>query len=531
MVREILFLHIGQCGNQLGREFWSVAIKEYLSKELIGKKDSVGKDSFVNDSMSSFFENNIADECETKSEKHNLKARAILIDTEMGVTNETMKSSISSYFDEHNIFTQQSGAGNNWSQGYMYYGKAYGSLINDLIRKNVERCDSLQSFYITSSLGGGTGSGLGSYILEMLNDDYRQIKFSNCVFPSAFDDVITSPYNSFFALAKIHEFSSCVLPVSNDALLNILDCNKLKDQENDKSNYSKMNNIVANVILNLTSSMRFEGALNVDINEICTNLIPYPFFNFLLSSLSPCIETESIRTFDHLFKNVLNHNNQMLIANPRDGLNLSMAFLVRGNVNISDVTKNVLQVKKNLKILTYNKDATKIGLCNVCPLSQPYSLLCLMNSCEMRNSFVQILNRFSKLFKRKAHLHHYLEYLTMEEIIEFREKIQNLIVEYDYIQRYAYCSPKFLNKKTLDLLGYRINEELVMKQKRGKGSNIGSENRSENKIGSTAKQDTDDKAYITSPVTDETCPHFLKSFVKNWDRKMNWYDFKSRPII
>lgn len=510
MVREILFLHIGQCGNQLGHEFWSVAIKEYLNKELIGKRDLSANGNFFNDSMSSFFEN-VLEEYETANAKSHLKARAILIDTEMGVTNEIMKSAISSYFDEHNIFYQQSGAGNNWSQGYMYYGKAYGNLIYNLIRKNVEKCDSLQSFYITSSLGGGTGSGLGSYILEMLCDDYKQIKFSNCVFPSAFDDVITSPYNSFFALAKIHEFSNCVLPASNDALLNILDSNKIKDKENDKNNYSRMNNIVANVIVNLTSSMRFEGALNVDINEICTNLIPYPFFNFLLSSLSPCIETESIRTFDHLFKNVLNHNNQMLIANPKDGLNLSMAFLVRGNVNISDITKNVLQVKKKLKILTYNKDATKIGLCNICPLNQPYSLLCLMNSCEIRNSFVQILERFNKLFKRKAHLHHYLEFLTIEDVLEFREKIHNLIDEYNYIQKYAFCSPKFLNKKTLDLLGYKINEDVGKEQSKKKG-----------KVEETIH---------SAVVSDTTYPHFLKSIVKNWDRKLNWYDFKSQPII
>lgn len=511
MVREILFLHVGQCGNQLGHEFWSVAIKEYLNKDLICKGDVTKKKNFPNDSMSSFFES-VLDEYEETNEKYNLKARAILIDTEMGVTNEIMKSSIASFFDENNIFTQQSGAGNNWSQGYMYYGKAYGNLISNLIRKNVERCDSLQSFYITSSLGGGTGSGLGSYIIEMLNDEYKQIKFSNCVFPSAFDDVITSPYNSLFSLAKIHEFSSCVLPVSNDALLNILEYKKMKNTESDKSNYSKMNNIVANVIVNLTSSMRFEGALNVDINEICTNLIPYPFFNFLLSSLSPCVETESIRTFDHLFKNVLNHNNQMLIANPKDGLNLSMAFLVRGNVNISDITKNVLQVKKNFKILTYNKDATKIGLCNVSPLNQPYVLLCLMNSCEIRNSFFQILERFNKLFRRKAHLHHYLEYLTMDDILGFREKIQNLISEYDYIQRHAFCSPKFLNKKTLNLLGYKICDEFITESKKRNEGKFGEKNQ-------------------TDPINVETYPHFLKSIVKNWDRKMSWYDFKSQPII
>jgi tubulin epsilon len=33
--------------------------------------------------------------------------------------------------------------------------------------------------------------------------------------------------------------------------------------------------------------MRFEGSLNVDLNEITTNLVPFPGMHFLTSSLSP----------------------------------------------------------------------------------------------------------------------------------------------------------------------------------------------------------------------------------------------------
>ena len=38
----------------------------------------------------------------------------------------------------------------------------------DKIRRTVEDCDSLQSFLLLHSLGGGTGSGVGTYILETL---------------------------------------------------------------------------------------------------------------------------------------------------------------------------------------------------------------------------------------------------------------------------------------------------------------------------------------------------------------------------
>jgi tubulin epsilon len=51
--------------------------------------------------------------------------------------------------------------------------------------------------------------------------------------------------------------------------------------------YEKENSIVANVINNLTCSMRFEGDLNVDLNDITMNLVPFPKMHFLLSSLAP----------------------------------------------------------------------------------------------------------------------------------------------------------------------------------------------------------------------------------------------------
>ena len=42
------------------------------------------------------------------------------------------------------------------------------------------------------SLGGGTGSGLGSYILQLLHDEYPEIfRFTVSVLPSDVDDVVT----------------------------------------------------------------------------------------------------------------------------------------------------------------------------------------------------------------------------------------------------------------------------------------------------------------------------------------------------
>ena len=44
----------------------------------------------------------------------------------------------------------------------------------------------------------------------------------------------------------------------------------------ERPTYTNLNRLLAQVISSLTASLRFDGALNVDITEFQTNLVPYP---------------------------------------------------------------------------------------------------------------------------------------------------------------------------------------------------------------------------------------------------------------
>ncbi len=57
----------------------------------------------------------------------------------------------------------------------MYYGNKYRQQIYELVRRNAEYCDSLESFFIMHSMGGGTGSGLGTSVLTMLADEFAEV--------------------------------------------------------------------------------------------------------------------------------------------------------------------------------------------------------------------------------------------------------------------------------------------------------------------------------------------------------------------
>merc|ERR1712032_945757 len=76
--------------------------------------------------------------------------------------------------------------------------------------------------------------------------------------------------------------------VDNEALYDI--CRRNLDIE--RPTYTNLNRILAQVISSLTASLRFDGALNVDITEFQTNLVPYPRIHFMLSSYAPVISAE-----------------------------------------------------------------------------------------------------------------------------------------------------------------------------------------------------------------------------------------------
>lgn len=71
-------------------------------------------------------------------------------------------------FDQQQLLYDVSGAGNNWAHGHHGYGPQYKDLLLEQLRHAAEDADSLQGFLLLHSLGGGTGSGLGTYLLGMM---------------------------------------------------------------------------------------------------------------------------------------------------------------------------------------------------------------------------------------------------------------------------------------------------------------------------------------------------------------------------
>lgn len=57
--------------------------------------------------------------------------------------------------------------------------------VLDVVRKETESCDCIQGFQLTHSLGGGTGSGMGTLLISKIREEYPdRIMNSFSVVPS-----------------------------------------------------------------------------------------------------------------------------------------------------------------------------------------------------------------------------------------------------------------------------------------------------------------------------------------------------------
>ena len=73
--------------------------------------------------------------------------------------------------------------------------------------------------------------------------------------------------------------------VDNEAIYDI--CKRNLGVE--RPSYNNLNQIIGQIVSSITASLRFDGALNVDLHEFQTNLVPYPRIHFPLATYAPII--------------------------------------------------------------------------------------------------------------------------------------------------------------------------------------------------------------------------------------------------
>ncbi len=162
---------------------------------------------------------------------------------------------------------------------------------------------------------------------------------------------VVEPYNSILTTHTTLEHSDCAFMVDNEAIYDI--CKRNLNVE--FPTYSNLNRLIAQVVSSITASLRFDGALNVDLTEFQTNLVPFPRIHFPLATYAPLISAEKAYheqfTVAEITTACFEPQNQMVKCDPRQGKYMACCLLFRGDV----VPKNVNAAIASIKGISFHQ--------------------------------------------------------------------------------------------------------------------------------------------------------------------------------
>ena len=166
---------------------------------------------------------------ETGAGKH--VPRAIFLDLEPTVVDEVRTGTYRQLFHPEQLISGKEDAANNFARGHYTIGKEIVDLALDRIRKLADNCTGLQGFLVFNAVGGGTGSGLGSLLLERLSVDYgKKSKLGFTIYPSPqISNAVVEPYNSVLSTHSLLEHTDVAVMLDNEAIYDI--CRRSLDIE------------------------------------------------------------------------------------------------------------------------------------------------------------------------------------------------------------------------------------------------------------------------------------------------------------
>merc|ERR1712156_1104311 len=153
-----------------------------------------------------------------------------------------------------------------------------------------------------------------------------------------------------------------------------------------------LNRVISKVVSSMTAALRFDGELNVDMNEFQTNLVPFPRLHFMTTSLAPVATEEK---------------------------NMAISLNFRGAVKSKGVNETIQKVKKQNKVsfVEWMPTGFKVGLNKEVaagvendPLADSKnSVVMIGNNIAINRVFSDRLSKkYDMMYSQRAYVHWYV---------------------------------------------------------------------------------------------------------------------------
>lgn len=443
----MIMLQLGQCGNQIGFEFWKKLCKEHgiSSEGILEEHATEGLDR-----KDVFF---------YQADDEHYIPRSVLLDLEPRVINNIMTSEYKKLYNPENIYLAKDGggAGNNWASGYAQ-GQSFYEDVFDIIDREADGSDSLEGFVLTHSIAGGTGSGMGSYILERLAERYpKKLVQTYSVFPNqeqnptgeinsgiGVSDVVVQPYNSLLTLKRLTQCADCVVVLDNTAL-NRIASDRLRI---DTPSFSQINELVSTIMCTSTATLRYPSYMNNDLIGLIAPLIPTPKLHFLMTGYTPLtteLEHAAVRktTVLDVMRRLLQPKN-MMVSTQSSNKNVNHCYIsilniIQGEVDPTQVHKSLQRIRerKLTRFIPWGPASIQVALSRKSPYvhsAHRVSGLMLANHTSIASLFQRALRDYDKMRRVNAYIEQFRKEEmfadNLDEMDDSRDVVQNLVDEY-----------------------------------------------------------------------------------------------------
>uniref|UniRef100_A0A2I3HF62 Tubulin beta chain n=1 Tax=Nomascus leucogenys TaxID=61853 RepID=A0A2I3HF62_NOMLE len=426
-MREIVLTQAGQCGNQIG-----VKLREVISDEhAIESAGTYHGDSHLQLERIDVYYN--------EASGGRYVPRAVLVDLEPRTMDSVRSGPFGQIFRPDNFIFGQCGAGNNWAKGHYTEGAELMESVMDVARKEAESCDCLQGFQLTHSLGGGTGSGMGTLLLSKIREEYPdRIINTFSILPSPMvSDTVVEPYNATLSVHQLIENADETFCIDNEALYDI--CSRTLKLPT--PTYGDRNHLVSVTMSGVTTCLRFPGQLNADLRKLAVNVVPFPRLHFFMPGFAPVTSRGSQQyralTVAELTQQMFDAKNMMAACDPRHGRYLTAAAIFRGRMPMREVDEQMfnIQDKNSSYFADWLPNNVKTAVCDIPPRGLKMSATFIGNNTAIQELFKRVSEQFTAMFRRKAFLHWYTgEGMDEMEFTEAESNMNDLVCEYQQHQ-------------------------------------------------------------------------------------------------
>lgn len=418
---EIIVIQIGQCGNRLGTKFWEIVSEEHG----IDPTGSYHGDSYQQlEKINVFFK---------AVNGGRFVPRAVVVDLKPDTMDRVRAEPYGLLFQPDNFVFGQTGAGDNYAKGFYTEGGELIDTVLDVVRKEAGESINLQGFIIIHSIGGGTGSGMGSLLISKLREEFFDKSIATfSVFPSEYTkDAVLAPYNATWAMTHLVTNTDLVFCLDNEAAFHILRQLGSRPPTN-----GDINRFMAEALSDITAPLRFpskgtnclstlqemvDKLVPKEPNELQSNplhfisvaLIPVGWSRFITpSSLNQLFTDESI----------------LIHGNSDKSKYLSVVGLLRGQEEHLLVDSFKRSFTNNQEGVTKSLEIIEIPMPRK---NTPMGAALIMNNTVVQEMMKRIAEQFTMRFRRKMFLDRYTgEGMNEIEFAEAESHFRDLIIAY-----------------------------------------------------------------------------------------------------